>query len=244
MGTVFRCPRQNGRSELCPAKKLFSCLSPGQVAALGRERLARRFRPGEVLIHRDTPALAVLSIHSGRVKLIRFASHGDEVLVGLCGPGELLGVREVLGAVPYQVSAVTIEPSIVCTVPRESFLNAVQDCPELARRLLRQLAEDALSTEAQLVARAHLSVAARTARLLVALTDRRPVTPGLPAAIPISMGRDEMALRVGTTRESLSRALHQFAVRGAVKLDGGKIRVVDLSILERLSQPELVYDGS
>ncbi len=58
------------------------------------------------------------------------------------------------------------------------------------------------------------------------------------------MGRDEMALRVGTTRESLSRALHQFAVRGAVKLDGGKIRVVDLSILERLSQPELVYDGS
>jgi CRP/FNR family transcriptional regulator len=244
MAVVFRCPRQNGRSELCPARKLFSCLTPAQAAALGRERLARCFGPGQVLIHRDTPALAVHAIHSGRVKLTRVASNGDVALVGLRGAGELLGLREVLAAMPYQASVVTLEPSIVCTVPREAFHDAIRDSHELAARLLRQLAEDALSTEQQLVARVHLTVPVRTARLLLALTDQGGGSPKAGTTKPVAASREEIALRVGTTRESLSRALHQFAARGALRLEEGAIRVVDRSLLERLSQRELVYDGT
>ena len=244
MAILFRCPRQMGRSDRCPAKNIFSCLSPGQDATLGRERLARRYEPGQVLIHHETPALAVLSIHSGQVKLTRSASYGHEVVVGLRGPGELLGVREILSGMPYQVTAETLEPTILCTVPREPFLSVVRNCPELAMRLLGQLAEDYLLTEEQLVARAHLSVAARTARLLVALTDGRRVKPGAVAARSVSMSREEMALLVGTTRESLSRALHQFAVQGAVELGNGVIRIVDPPRLGRLSQVEFVHGAT
>lgn len=233
MAISFSCPRRQARSDLCPAKDFLSCLSPRQDAALARERLARRYGPGQVLIHQDTPALAVLSVHSGRVKLTRCASNGHEVVVGLRGPGELLGVREVLSIVPYQISAVTLDPSILCTVPREAFLSVVRDCPELAMRLLRQLAGDYLLAEEQLVARAELSVVARTARLLLALGVRRDDSPGASAAHHVSMSREEMALLVGTTRETLSRVLHQLDEDGAVELENRMIRIVDQSALER-----------
>ena len=235
MTNRFHCPRQDCRSDRCPAKKIYSCLSPGQDAALGRERLARRYQAGQVFIHHDTPALAIFSVHSGQVKLTRSASIGQEVVVGVRGPGELLGVREVLSALPYQVSAVTLEPSILCAVPREAFLDAVRDCPELAMRLLGRISKDYLLAEEQLVARAHLSVRARTARLLLALLEYKRVTAGARAVCEVSMGREEMALLVGTTRETLSRSLGQFAARGAVGLKRGKIRILDSSVLEGLA---------
>jgi len=235
MGIRFHCPRQECRADRCPAKKIFSCLSPAQDAKLGRERLARRYETGQVVIHHDTPALAILSVHSGQVKLTRSASDGRDVVVGVRGPGELLGVREVLSALPYQVSAETLEPSILCAVPRDAFLDAVRDCPELAMRLLGQLAKDYLLAEEQLVARAHLSVRARTARLLLALAEDHGVATRGRTAPEVVMGREEMALLVGTTRETLSRSLGHFAERGAVDLKNGKIRVLDSSVLEELA---------
>lgn len=232
----FRCPRQDCEQNSCPAKQVFSCLSSEQDARLGRERLARRYDAGQVVVHLDTPALAVLSIHSGRVQLVR-QSGGDahKVVVGTRGPGDLLGVREVLSAMPYQVTVETLEPSVLCSVPREAFLDVVRDCPELAMRLLKTLARDFLVTEEQLAGRAHLSVAARTARLLVALVDghRPAATAEAPA---VSMSREEMALLVGTTRETISRSLHRLSEQGAVKLENGSIHIVDDAMLERISE--------
>lgn len=234
MAIRFHCPRQDCLSDRCPAKQMFSCLSPAQDADLGRERLARHYETASVVIYNDTPALGVLSIHSGRVKLTRPTSTGHEVVVGIRGPGELLGVREALSGMPYQVSVVTLEPSIVCAVPREAFLDAVRGCPPLAMRLLGLLAKDYLLTEEQLVARTHVGVAARTARLLVALADVRPVN-GKVAAPLVSMSREEMALLVGTTRETLSRSLHQLAKRGAVRIAHAGIVILDHHLLERVS---------
>jgi CRP/FNR family transcriptional regulator len=235
MAIRFHCPRQECRSDRCPAKKIFSCLSPGQDSALGRERLARHYEAGQVVIHHDTPALAILSIHSGQAKLIRATHSGGDVVVGVRGPGELLGVREVLSGMPYQVSAETLTPSVLCAVPREAFLDVVRDCPELAMRLLAQLARDYLLTEEQLVARTHVRVVARTARLLLALTDERGADAGTSGAHQVPMSREEMALLVGTTRETLSRSLARLSGQGAVRLRNGVIRILDRPILERLS---------
>ncbi len=236
MAIRFHCPRKDCRCDRCPAKQIFSCLSAGQDAALGRERLARHFEAGQVVIHHDTPALAVLSIHSGQVRLTRSAGRGRESVVGLRGPGELLGVREVLSVLPYQVSVQTVEPSVLCAVPRDAFLDAVRDCPELAMRLLGQLSRDYLLAEGQLVARAHLSVRARTARLLLVLAEGGRGRARGGAAPEVAMAREEMALLVGTTRETLSRSLGQLAGRGAVAVRNGKIRILDSSLLEGLAE--------
>jgi CRP/FNR family transcriptional regulator len=157
-------------------------------------------------------------------------------VVGVRGPGELLGVREVLSALPYQVSVETLESAVLCAVPREAFLEAVRNCPELAMRLLGQLSKDYLLAEEQLVARARLSVRARTARLLLALGAGGRVQAHGSAAPEVTMAREEMVLLVGSTRETLSRSLSQLAERGAVRLAGGKIRVLDSSVLEGLAE--------
>lgn len=230
------CPGQDCRSGTCPAMGVFSCLSPDQYAALGREQLARRYEAGQVVIHSHTPALGVVAVRSGMVTLTRHGSHGNSIVVGLRRPGELLGVREVLSAVPYHISAETLEPSVLCTIPREAFLEALRTCPELAMRMLEQLARDFLLTEEQLATRTQTCVAARTARLLVALASGGECAAGVPAALKVSLSREKMALLVGTARETLSRSLGRFAEQGAVRLDNGTIEILDHSMLERAAE--------
>ena len=101
-------------------------------------------------------------------------------------------------------------------------------------RLLKQLSRDYLRTEDQLVARSHSSVRATTARLLIALCDGSANRPG-KATGQVTMAREEMAMLIGTTRETLSRTLGQLANRGAISLARQEISVSDLGILERLS---------
>ncbi len=232
----FHCPRRECRADRCPAKRVFSCLSASQDETLGRERLARRYEAGQVVVHHDTPALAVLGIHSGVVKLTRSSSNGRRVTIGLRGPGEFLGLREVLSQMPYQVSAETLEPSVVCSVPREAFLGVVRDCPELAMRLLGLVSKDYLLAEEQLVARTHLSVRARTARLLLTLSHGVGDDGANGGPRPVTMAREEMAMMIGTTRETLSRTLGQLAGRGAITLSKHRLGVRDVDTLERLSE--------
>jgi CRP/FNR family transcriptional regulator, polysaccharide utilization system transcription regulator len=236
MSMRIRCPRQEGLCDRCPAQQIYSCLTPDQDELIQRERLCRRYDAGQVVVHCDTPALAVLSVHSGRVKLTRCHGSGHQFVVGLRGPGDLLGVREVLCATPHQVSVETLEPSALCAVPREAFLQVVRQCPELAMRLLRLLASDFLLAEEQLVARTQASVAARTAGLLARLTDGHESATGATGADVIRMSREEMALLVGTARETLSRVLSRLAAQGALESRHAGIRILNRPLLERLAE--------
>jgi CRP-like cAMP-binding protein len=236
MSIRSRRPPQDCRCEHCPAAQIYSCLTPEQNELLGRERILRRYDTGQVVVHCDTPALAVLSVRSGRVKLTRWHGNGHQSVVGLCGPGDLLGVREVLCAQPYQASIETLEPAVLCAVPREAFLHVVRDCPELAMRLLSRLAREFLLAEEQLVTRMNASVAARTAGMLAALTNGRRAGNGCGDPDVVHMRREEMALLVGTARETLSRALARLAAQGALESRSAGIRILDRPLLERLAE--------
>ncbi len=102
-------------------------------------------------------------------------------------------------------------------------------------RLLGQLARDHVQDEDQLVARADQTVRARAARLLLGLAGAGPSGGRAAACGEISMAREEMAMLVGTTRETLSRALNEFAKRGAVALRDGTIIVLVAAILEQIA---------
>lgn len=228
MGRMYICPNSG-----CPFKRLFSCLEPAQAEALGRARLGRHYDPGEIVFNTDTLALAVFCIHAGSVRLARPMRGGRDVVVGVRGAGDVLGFREVLAEMPYQVGAEVLAPSMICEVPRETFVGVVRENPELAQRLMKRLAHEYLNAETQLVVRAHLDVTARIAHLLSARIAEEQADGGRrPPAV--RMGREEMALLAGTTRESVSRCLARLARRGIVRLDDGTIHIRDLEQLQDL----------
>lgn len=214
---------------------LLGALSDREFATLKSALLARSYEPERPLYYEGTPSLAAYLLQRGTVKLWRMGHAGDQHVIGLRGPGDLLGYRAVMAGSPYGVTAEPLEPTIASTIPRETFLALVRENGQFAFRLLESMARQSLDTEDRLMSRIQDSVLRRTATILLHLgsqsgrASRPPPNPCLPRK------REDLARLIGTTPETLSRTLHALASQGILDLSNKGIRVVDLDSLRRLA---------
>jgi len=211
-----------------------NCLLPEQRSRLHHAAVPHTYRAHETLYHEGTPALAVHCVRSGTIKLFRRLMHGEEVVVGTRGAGDLVGLRGVLAGIPYANTAMTLGPAAVCAIPGETFVELVRGNPTLGFRILTQLACHSRLLEEQLVERNHSTVAKRTARFLARHHHEAASRAGAPAVI--SMGREEMAQFIGTTPETLSRMLHALVNEGILAMDRREIHILDLPALQKRAE--------
>jgi CRP-like cAMP-binding protein len=227
---------KNPACSRCPARTegVFASAAPARLERLMSERIAREYAPGETICHEGTPSLAVHCVASGHIKMSTCGPHGDYRVVAMRGPGDLLGCRAVLAGCPYMASAETLQASLVCTIPRSSFMEALREDAGLAFAVLTHMARQTTAAEAQLVSRSTDHVRKRTARYLLSLA------PCAPGAERIALGpllpRHEMALLIGTTAETLSRTIHRLAEEGVISVARDRITVLDLAALRNVAR--------
>jgi CRP/FNR family transcriptional regulator len=221
----------------CPgwSRSVFSCVAPADRSCLAKAAVPHAYAAGQTIFHQGTPPLGVFCLRSGSVKLTRQFNHCDSSIVGVRGAGELIGYRAVLSGQPFGNSAETLEPSVVCTIPREDFLALLARSHDLAFHLLKRFAQEARSSEEQLVELRGEPVARRTARYLARLVES--AGPGWKAGdcLGVPARREDMAVMIGTTPETLSRTLHALAQGGLLKVTRTEIRVRDLARLQKLA---------
>jgi CRP-like cAMP-binding protein len=226
------------RSCMGAAADLFRRLTADKATRFRATAIPHVYERGDVIFHEGTPALAVYCVRSGAIKLFRRLRHGDEVVIGVRGMGDLVGLRAVLAGLPHWVTATTLERAAVCTIPAQSFMDMVAENMSAALQLLRRLATESRLVESQLVERNHDRVSKRTARFLMqmaqGLAPGASGQPGQPGH-DISMHREEMACLIGTTPETLSRTLHGLSERGILQMDRRRVRVKNLEALRKLA---------
>jgi len=193
------------------------------------ERVIHVYQRGQFLFHAGTPALALHVVRSGRIKVASTLHSGRELVLRLAGPGDVLGYRPVLAGEPYRASAEALEDASVCIFPAGCVREALQADPGLAQELLAQLARELGRTEDRMLELAHQPVRQRVAHLLLALAGARPGA----GAGPRDPSRKDMARMVGTTPETLSRVLREFARRELVAVTRERVRVRDAAALRR-----------
>jgi CRP-like cAMP-binding protein len=217
------------------AQDLFSCLMKGQRSQLVNAAVPHTYRPQESLFYAGTPALVLYCVRSGFLKLFRRLSNGEKLVVGVRGPGDLLGLRGVLAGTTYVTTATALDTVVVCAIPGQDFMRLVRENSTMGYRLLQRLARGSRLLEDQLVERTHDRVGKRTARFL--LKHVRPAARvSTPTSVGIVMSREEMAQLIGTTPETLSRTLHRFAADGILEVGRKEIHVLDLTALLHLAK--------
>jgi CRP-like cAMP-binding protein len=223
----------------CPSvrRSPFACLKGTQRSRLAKAALPHAYARGQVLFHQGTPAHGVFCVRSGLVKLTRQINRRGAAMVGVRTTGDLIGHRAVLGGTPYSISAETIAPSVVCTILREDFLAVIRENGELALQLLHRLAREFDFEEEQLAERASEPVRQRTARLLVRLAEgAAPATGDVGGWVSIPTRREDLALLLGTTPETLSRTLRGLSQRGLIRVGRNEVQVLDPDGLRRLTE--------
>lgn len=214
---------------------MFCVLAGKHLERLDHEKSVHTYERGEAIFYAGNPPLGVYCVYSGRVKLYKLGRRGEEQVIRLLGAGEMTGYRALLAEEPYAATAEAIERTVICMISRPTLIALVRESPDLALHMLSKMARELRRSEELMVSRTEDPVRVRTAQLLLWLCGGSRDGAAAPVHITVPLRRGEMAQMIGTTPETLSRTLHQFARRGFLQLSRVDISVLDLVGLRKIA---------
>jgi CRP/FNR family transcriptional regulator len=166
----------------------------------------------------------------GKIKLSKFGDDGKEQLLRLVKPGDLMGYRSLLSQDKYSVSAVALEDSGVCFIPKELFMGILQKDGAFSMEIMKLLSDDLRKAEISITHLAQKPVRERLAEALLFIKE----TYGFEAdnsTLNLKLSREELANLVGTATETVIRLLSEFKSDNIISLEGKKIKVISLAKL-------------
>lgn len=202
------------------AHDLFA-LSAEEVAALTRGAPVRTFPKNAVVVNEGDETDSLYIILAGRVKVFLADESGRQITLGMQGAGECFG-EMVLDGGPRSASVMTLEPSRFAVVSKEAFAGFLASNREFALRLIRHLIGRTRVLTTSVRSLALMDVYGRVARLLLELS--APDANGV-RLIPQKLTQQEIADRVGASREMVSRILKDLVAGGYIGISGKVITI-------------------
>ncbi len=172
-------------------------------------------------------------IGSGSVKLGRHSPDGRENLLAVLGPGEMFGELSLFDPGPRTATATAVNDAVLFELGHDELITWLEAHPPVAKHLLGALAHRLRRTNEVLGDLVFADVPGRVAKALLDLSTRFGETT--PEGLRVSHGltQEEIAQLVGASRETVNKALADFATRGWIRRDGRAVVLLDVDRLER-----------
>jgi CRP/FNR family cyclic AMP-dependent transcriptional regulator len=212
---------------------LFDALSEEDARALRAMVLVVKLDRGERLFAEGADGDKLYIIITGKIKLTKAAPDGRENLLSVHGPGEMFGELSLFDPVPRTASATAVTDAELAGLTHDDVRAWLSTRPEVAIHLLRALAQRLRrinDVKADLV---FTDVPGRVAKALLDLAERFGVPNSEGIQVNHDLTQEELAQLVGASRETVNKALADFAARGWVQLAAKSVLVVDADRLRK-----------
>ncbi len=176
---------------------------------------------GELVVRQGDRTDSLYVIVDGKVDVFLCNDKGKEIIINSLGPGDSFGELAPIGGIPRQASIQTTEPSHLAVISRQLFMDSLLTQPQVAMRLIDHLVELIQDLTEEVSSLALDDVYGRVVRVLykhaVELPDGSLVTERLT--------QQDIALRVGASREMVHRILKELKTGGYIRIDGKHIHI-------------------
>ena len=212
---------------------IFSDLDPDAMATLSREIEWLTFPRNHTIFVEGEPGDRLYVLVEGKVKVGRRSMDGRESLIAVMGPGDTFGELALFDPGPRTATVATLTEVRAAAVPRQALHTWIADRPEIAEQLLRVLARRLRRTNDDLCDMIFTDVPGRVAKQLLDLTKRFGRPDGAGLRVDHELTQLELAQLVGSSRETINKALSEFANRGWIRQQGKTIYVLEPAKLAR-----------
>ena len=202
----------------------------GLLEALRSQGRPVRFRRGQALFSEGDIPERVFIIERGSVIVSRVAAGGREIVLGLCGVGDVIGDLAVLDGGPRSGTAVAADEVETIVAPASVLLHTLRD-PDASMQLLRVLAGRLREADRRRLEFAALGTLGRVAWRLVELSDRfgRDAADGIAVDLPLS--QEQLASWCGASREATVKALSTLRKLGCIRTGRRSVLICDMDAL-------------
>ena len=195
------------------------------------ERIARkrRLRAGDFVYAQSDPAEHFYIVESGRVRVFYQTAAGREPTVTHRGPGDLFGISHLAAGSHRVTSAQALESSTIWAVANEDLDDVTHRLPTVASGIIKSLTARLRDVMVQVESVATLPARLRVANFLLANRDRQDTGKAVKG-----WTHESVADRLGCARQTVTKALNEFARKGWIRIERKRVSVVDRHALERL----------
>ena len=211
--------------ELLRTVPIFSELTDGDIASLGRLTARRRFPKDTVVFFENEEGDSFFMILEGRIKVTILGDDGREVILSMLGAGDFFGEMALLDNEPRSATAIAVEETELLSLHRTDFQTVLTDNRSITTALIKILTARLRRANHQISTLALLDVYGRVARVIVdmAREEGRRLRDGRIAFRRAT--HQEIANRIGTTRETVTRMLKDLERQGLIHIEGKEIVV-------------------
>src|SRR5882762_3121891 len=188
---------------------IFQELPAETIADLAKRVWHKQAEAGSVIVSQEDPGDALFVIAKGKVKIVLYGETGREIILSIMKAGDFFGEMSLLDRQPRSANVVALEDSELLCLDREAFQTHLAAHPSTALGILAEMsrrlrhADEVIGNLAQ--------------------KQGEPVDGGL--LIKERPTQQEIAGLIGTSRETVSRALNDFTRRGMLEMQGKQILV-------------------
>src|ERR1700733_11849628 len=202
------------------------------AGALRGEGRRVRFRAGHALFTEGDLAERVFVIEHGQVMISSIGPGGREIVLGLRGPGDVIGDLSALDGAPRSASALAVGDVEATVAPGTALTRALAD-PSMAMELLRILASRRRDADRKRLEFAALDTLGRVAWRLLGLGERfgEEAAEGLEGELPLS--QEQLASWCGASREATVKALASLRSLGCITTGRRSVVIRDAQALQR-----------
>ena len=216
---------------------LFAGLDDSALARLAERCVSRTVGEGHVLFTAGEVCRGLYIVESGRVRIYRTSPEGREQVLHIEGPGRTVAELPLFDGGAYPASAVAMEKTRLVFLPRDDFEFLYRSNPDIAQAVIRALGRRLRHLVHVTETLAFRDVAARLALLLAGYAERTGRLTAEGMEVALDRTQEELALEIGTARESVSRAMRQLRRRGLILIPGrNRVLIPDLERLRSLTR--------
>ena len=200
--------------------EIFEGLTQQELEALSASSVVRSYPKNTVIINESDHADSLYIIESGKVKVYCSDKNGKEFIMNTQSAGDYFGELALVDDSTRSASVRTVEKSSFCIIYKEDFNRVLDAYPNISRQLIRNLAQRVRKLTADVKSLALQDVYGRVANVLMDLSEERGDGT---LYIPEKLTQQDIADRVGASREMVARILKDLTIGEYIRFEGRHI---------------------
>jgi CRP/FNR family transcriptional regulator len=215
--------------EIIKKSLLFSGLQDEYLVEVAEIAVRRPFARGEALFADGEIANGFYLLASGNIKLCKVSPDGREKVLHFVHPFETFAEAAFFGDGRYPAEARTLEKGEALFFPKEAFMGLLERNPRFSLNLIVSLSLLLRRFARQIEELSFADVSSRLATYLIELSGKKSTTFQGKTYLDLEMKKGELASRLGTVSETLSRTLKKFKEEGIIEVDGSRVIIMDMN---------------
>ena len=202
---------------------LFSHVSESDLEAIASQLIERRHPKNALIVEEGLPGDYMYVVREGRVKVIKGSDEGREKIMDFLEEGDFFGEMSLLDRAPRSASVKTTEPVLLLALSRTAFLDLLSRSPSLALGAIQVLTQRLREADDQASSMSFQKVTERARGLFERIAREEGDGPRLTPP----MTHQQIADMIGTSRETVTRAIKRLKRDGWLGQEGKRYAVLD-----------------